>query len=453
MGARVDAVVERTGILNLPYIAEDLRPLAVSIGSVTVDPANVRRHPERNLETIKIALSKYGQRKPIVVNRRTSCIEAGNGTWEAAKALGWEFIAAAFMDDDPTTATGYAIADNRSSELATWDDAALAEVLQSLKQEGELAFTGFDGGELDRLLRDLRPPKEEMFNIVEALQAAADLAEKVKPGQVWRLGQHRLMCGDSTKAADVARLMQGAVADFLFTSPPYNVGVEYESHEDATVPWEQYGTFLRVVIEAWLPVLRVGRAVGWNVGVSPKTHHVRQHTLLESLGLTFVREMVWKKVGVPVPYWYHTLEKARARYFTPNYVHELVWIFSRGTLEVGGPIEVDPLAEFDVFEIAQSQATVDLPPGDQHTGVRSNLDRRSFKAHPSPFPVPLPRLFITHLCDVSEIVVDPFLGSGSTIVAAEQIGRACYGMEIDPLYCAVAIARWEAYAGESAVSE
>jgi DNA modification methylase len=259
------------------------------------------------------------------------------------------------------------------------------------------------------------------------------------------------MCGDSTRTTDVARLMQDDQADFLFSSPPYNVGVDYESHEDTMVPWEQYGAFLRAALEAWLPVLPSGRAIGWNIGVSPKTHHVRQYVLLESLGLTFVRQMVWKKVGVPVPYWYHTVEKARARYFTPNYVHELVWIFAKGELRIGSPIEVDPLCEFDVFEIAQSQATVDIPAGDQHTGVRSNLDRRSFKAHPSPFPVPLPRTFITHLCDVGQIVVDPFLGSGSTIVAADQVGRVCFGMEIDPLYCAVTIARWESYTGESAV--
>jgi DNA modification methylase len=437
-------------VSDLPFIIESLRPLAVSIDSVKPDPANVRVHDERNIGAIKSSLQRFGQRKPLVVNRRTGLVEAGNGTLDAARALGWSHVAVVFVDDDPAAASGFSIADNRTAELADWDEAALARVLQSLKQEAELAFTGFDDADLNRLLRDLML-KEEKFNVVEALKAAPELAEKVRPGQVWHLGPHRLMCGDSTKATDVTRLMNGALADFLFTSPPYNVGVEYESHEDATVPWEQYGAFLQVVLEAWLPVVGLGRAIGWNIGVSPKTHHVRQYVLLESLGLTFVRQMVWKKVGVPVPYWYHTVEQARARYFTPNYVHEVVWIFSKGEIEVGGPIEVDPLAEFDVFEIAQSQASVDLPPGDQHTGARSNLDRRAFKAHPSPFPMPLPRMFITHLCDVGQIVADPFLGSGSTIIAADQVGRVCFGMEIDPLYCAVTIARWESYTGESAV--
>jgi DNA modification methylase len=435
---------------DFPFIIESLRPLAVAVNSVKPDPANVRLHDERNIVTIKSSLQRYGQRKPIVVNRRTGLVEAGSGTLDAARALGWSHVAVVFVDDDPTTATGYAIADNRTAELAEWNDAALAQVLQSLKQEGELASTGFDEGELDRLLRDLRPRKEETFNVVEALKAAPELAEKVEPGQVWHLGPHRLMCGDSTRAVDVARFMDGTVADFLFSSPPYNVGVEYESHPDA-MPWKEYEAFLRSALHAWLPALRVGRAVGWNIGVSPKTYPGRQYALLESLALTFQRQMVWRKVGVPVPYWYHTVERPRARYFTPNYVHEVVWIFSKGTLEVGSPIEVDPLAEFDVFEIAQSQATVDLPPGDQHTGARSNLDRRAFKAHPSPFPVSLPRMFITHLCDVGQTVVDPFLGSGSTIIAADQVGRVCFGMEIDPLYCAISIARWEAYTGESAV--
>src|SRR5574340_411921 len=129
---------------DLSYIAEALRSLAVPIDSILLDPANVRTHDDKNVEAIKASLHRYGQRKPVVVNRRTGCIEAGNGTLLAARALGWTHLAVVFVDDDPSTATGFSIADNRTAELAAWDDAALAQVLQSLKQEGELAFTGFD---------------------------------------------------------------------------------------------------------------------------------------------------------------------------------------------------------------------------------------------------------------------------------------------------------------------
>jgi len=118
--------------VDLSYIIEGLRPLAVPIDSVVVDPANAMGHPDENREAIQGSLAKYGQRKPIVVNVNGNVIEAGNGTWQAAKALGWAHIAAVFVDDDPTTATGYAIADNRTAQLAAWDWEVLAETLDHI---------------------------------------------------------------------------------------------------------------------------------------------------------------------------------------------------------------------------------------------------------------------------------------------------------------------------------
>lgn len=432
------------------HIAPGLRALAVPISKLIPDPANARTHSDRNVETIKASLLRYGQRKPVVVNRRTGEVEAGNATVAAALALGWGEIAAVYVDDDPKTAAGYSVADNRTAELAEWDDGALARTLAFLRDEHQLEHVGFDDADLDRLLRSLRPAKEETFNVAEALRAAPELAERVQRVQVWQLGKHRLMCGDSTHGEDVRTLMGGELADMLFTSPPYNVGVAYESHDDDTVPWDEYGRFLREALTAWLPQVEAGRIIAWNIGVSPKTYHARQHVLLEEMGLTFVRQMVWKKVGVPLPMWHNTVARPVARHFTPNYVHEIVLLFSKGPVETGQAIHLHPLCENDVFEIHQTTATTDIPRGNQRTGVKSNLDRRSFKAHPAVYPTMLPEMFITHLADREAIVADPFLGAGSTIVAAANAGRICYGMEVDPTYCAVAIARWESYTGESA---
>lgn len=150
-------------------IAESLKIFAVPIASIQPDPANTRRHPVRNLEAVKASLQRYGQRKPIVVNRVTGIIEAGSGTWKAAQELGWSEVAAVYVEDDPTTAAGYAIADNRTADLAEWDDAALARTLEALKTEGELSNVGFDDRDLDRLLRSLRPPREEHFNVAQAV--------------------------------------------------------------------------------------------------------------------------------------------------------------------------------------------------------------------------------------------------------------------------------------------
>jgi ParB-like chromosome segregation protein Spo0J len=147
---------------DLSYIAEDLRPLAVDIDSVHLDPANLRLHDAENVAAIKGSLARFGQRKPIVVNREGSVIEAGNGTWKAAKALDWPKIAAVFVEDDPTTATGYSIADNRAAELARWDYAPLSLVLSEwLKQdEGLLTGTGWTVEDVNGLVAETAGPEE-----------------------------------------------------------------------------------------------------------------------------------------------------------------------------------------------------------------------------------------------------------------------------------------------------
>lgn len=114
-------------------IADELRPLVRPLSELALDPANARTHDEANLAAIRGSLRTYGQRKPIVVNRRTGTIEAGNGTYQAALALGWTEIAAIFVDDDPSTAAGYAIADNRAGELAGWDTQALDALLRTVQ--------------------------------------------------------------------------------------------------------------------------------------------------------------------------------------------------------------------------------------------------------------------------------------------------------------------------------
>lgn len=134
----------------------------VGVDEVKPDPRNARQHPERNLETIKTSLRVYGQRKPIVVNKRTGMIEAGHGLWQAAKALGWEKIAVVYVDDDPATATGYAIMDNRTAELADWDYPILSELLRGLDGVMDFEAVGFKDFEVGPLLEgEFSPPSIE----------------------------------------------------------------------------------------------------------------------------------------------------------------------------------------------------------------------------------------------------------------------------------------------------
>lgn len=144
----------KSGAADLSHIVEGLRPLALPLGKLNEDPKNARRHPERNLQATVNSLRRFGQRKPVVVNRNGMVIEAGNGTYAAAKQLGWSHIAVVLVDDDPTTAAGYAIADNRTAELAEWDYASLADLVETIKADEEelLGEIGWDTAELDMML-------------------------------------------------------------------------------------------------------------------------------------------------------------------------------------------------------------------------------------------------------------------------------------------------------------
>lgn len=177
------------GAAGLDYIAEPLRPLAVPIGELNADPANARRHPDHNLAAIEASLRRWGQRFPIVVQRQGMVVRAGNGRLEAARRLGWTHLAAVVVDEDSVEATAFALADNRSSELAEWDDEALAALLQSLPTD---VPTGFSEGDLEALLAELNPvasgdTSEQLDGLVykvlvecDAEQAQVELLERLE---------------------------------------------------------------------------------------------------------------------------------------------------------------------------------------------------------------------------------------------------------------------------------
>ncbi|MBK8434505.1 MAG: ParB N-terminal domain-containing protein [Chloroflexi bacterium] len=187
-------------------IVEDLRPLAMPIDDCHLDPANARTG--HDVDQIAGSLHAYGQRKPIVINRLAGGrIEAGNGTWQAAKALGWTEIAAVVVEDDPMTAVGFAVADNRTAELSRWDGETLKALLDGLDPDLELP-TGFKEGELDALLAELGAGLggdgggggDGNGDAKPQIDRAAELQGKwgTAVGQLWQIGGHRLLIGDCT---------------------------------------------------------------------------------------------------------------------------------------------------------------------------------------------------------------------------------------------------------------
>ncbi len=318
-----------------------------------------------------------------------------------------------------------------------WDYDKLANEFDEVK----LVEWGFEPRELGiddpRLGRALPDESHEPIEVF-------DEAVRVSRGDVWEVGTNGslIICGDATDPDVVSHLVGDTPIDFVFTSPPYNVSINYSEHED-DAPLEEYLAFLKRVIDALLPHLPAGRCIGWNLGTSKKMAPHRQFCMIEECGFEYMRLLIWKKVGVPLPNFHHTRNNPVARRLTPHYQHEVIGLFSRGPVELGSPVEFDETLQADVFEIMQTAATSDIPTEVGTKRRHGGLARYSLKVHPAAFPTRLPGSFIQHMADRGALVYDPFLGAGTTLLAAEALGRIAAGCEIDPRYVEVALRRAE----------
>lgn len=427
----------------LAWISPPLRAFAVPIAELTPDPGNARRHPTYNLEAIRRSLERFGQQKPIVCSA-DRIVRCGNGTMAAALAAGRTMIAAVISDLSPAEIEAYAIADNRSGELAEWDPEKLKAALGRMPADLQAA-AGWDGDALRKAMGAADELEEG---------PAPDQVEPVtRAGNVWALGEHRLMCGDATDADCVGKLRGSEMFDLVMTSPPYNCDIDYQSHDDA-MPTEKYLRFIGSVAGCAVAGLRKGRFVAWNVGVSPKSMHFEHASILSKAGLNFYRQIVWAKAGVAFPTWQFTTESGKARKYHPNYTHEMIFLFCNGDPEIGGPCDVDDAYSRDVWHIHQSAASRDLP--GESNGRRPRVDGHGGAkqaAHPAAFPIGVPAGCIKHLTAKGEVVYEPFSGAGTTMIACEQLGRRCFAMEIEPRYVDLAISRWEKLTGQRATLE
>ena len=413
----------------------------VPIDSIHADPANAMTHPERNLATIKASLARFGQQKPIVVDK-AGIVRAGNGTLEAARQLGWDRIGIVRTALKGPEATAYAIADNRSAQLAEWDETALAEQLRALQSEDfDLRAVGYDEGEIDRLLERMGSelaggtPAEDPGPQVDR---AEELLRKwkVEPGQMWIIPskatpgkEHRLLCGDSTKAQDVARVMLGEKADLCFTSPPYDQQREYEG---GIGDWQ---TLMRGVFGN-LPMADAGQVLV-NLGVFYRDGDWIDYWTpwidwMKAQGWRKFGWYIWDKISAPPGDWCGRCGPC----------HEWIFHFNRKSKEMNHTVEKKP--ESIRLKTGSSLRYADGTMNDANYSPESGLNTHKIPdsvwrfhtartggrvevLHPAVYPAELPAFGAEALTKTGETVFEPFCGSGTTIVAAEQIGRLCRG--------------------------
>lgn len=380
---------------------------SVRITDLVSDPNNARKHDEKNLEAIKGSLTQFGQRKPIVV--QGNVVIAGNGTLEAARQLGWDEIEIVQVPEDWTKdqAKAFALADNRTAELASWDEMVLAAQVIELKEAGfEVADFGFEAIEPEP---EIETTQDEIPEVPEVPVA--------KLGDIWQLGRHRVICGDSTDPATIDRLMQGEKADLVFTDPPYRMEAEGGSNQ-------------------WVgrSAAKVGESIKEIIDFEPAA-------FLETLPSYFDKQMntyiFCNKDLIPD---YLTWANSK------KYAFNLLFWKKPNALPLGGQHRPD--VEYLLFFRKNAIWNNALPGVTYSRCLEFGRDLSTI--HPTMKPLEL----ITNELQISSnkdgIVVDPFGGSGSTLIGCEQTGRICRTIELDPKYVDVIVKRWENLTGQKA---
>jgi site-specific DNA-methyltransferase (adenine-specific) len=413
-----------------PYrIAPAIEALAVPIDSVEQWPGNPRRG---SVEKLQASLRRWGQPRPILVQKSSGRIVAGNHLHRAAKALGWDQIAASVVDMTDTEAEAYLLADNQLSDTSTNDPEALTAWLQKLYDEGAVdAAIGFSSEELDRFLAGVAAGSTEADDVPDT---PADRDIYVKPGELWKLGRHRVLCGDATDPMAYARILGNEQAGMLWTDPPY--GVEYVGKteeqlviaNDATDE-DALSALLRSAFRLAVDQLRPGGAVYVAApGGSMGTAFV---AALKELGV-YRQTIVWVK---------DVFVMGRSDY---HWRHEL--------LHNGAKPD-----EGKKSKVKSAQPVhYGWRPGAAHYFVTDRtldtvweIDRpKASREHPTMKPVELVERSITSSSKRGDIVLDPFAGSGTTIIAAERTDRYAAAIELEPRYAQVCIERWARYTGK-----
>lgn len=393
----------------------------VDIKTLKFDKRNARKHDKKNIKAIKDSLLKFGQQKPIVVMKDGTVI-AGNGTLQAAIELGWDTIDVHWTTLKKDEAIAYGLADNRSAELAAWDDSNLKELLTELSASGwDLEGLGWGDEDLGDIL-----DKTNVDGLTDpdSLPDTEHNEFEVKLGDIWQLGEHRLMCGDSTDKETVEKLVEGFAPNIMITDPPYGVsydaGWRAEAKGVKKTDRENVSKLSNDDIADWAKAYDLFRGnVCYVWHASAFTDVVIDG--LKKVGFEIKAQIIWNKNV-------HAL--SRSDY---QRKHEPCWYAVRKGQKhswIGG----------------RKQKTVwDI------SSVIFEKDAGGKTEHPTQKPVDIYIPSILNHTSEGDYLYDPFAGSGTQIIAAEKTGRRSLSMELDPNFCSVIIKRWQDFTGKQAV--
>ena len=425
------------------------------------NPRKTLTPEDSEYQKIKRSIEEFGYVDPIIINEDGTII-GGHQRTTVLKDLGYEEVDVVVVDLDKQKEKALNIALNKIT--GEWDELKLKDLLLDLDLgDYDITFTGFEQKDLTELVDSLAVEPETVDDEFDEEEALEQISEPMtKLGDVWILGRHRLMCGDSTSQEDVVMLMNGEMADLIVTDPPYNVnygdkaemldtylpgkGHRNTSHiKNDNMDNASFYQFMLQVYQSAYEAMREGAAI--YVFHAETTGHIFRQAFLDA-GLKLAQCLIWEKnnfvLGRQDYQWRHEpclygWKEGAAHYFINDRTQDTVILEDDIDFEAMKKSELVAYLE----ELRRKYK-------DRTSVIYENKPTRN-DIHPTMKPIALMGKFITNSSKSGWNVLDLFGGSGSTLMAAEQLGRNAYLMELDEKFCDVIVKRWEDYTGQSAV--
>jgi DNA modification methylase len=395
---------------------------------------NARTHSPKQIKQIARSIERFGFNNPVLVDDDDQII-AGHGRVEAAKLLNMKTVPTVRLSHlSESEKKAYILADNRLAEKAGWDNEVLAIELQGLVDLGfDVLLTGFEPAEVDIIIEGIGDESEQPENVVPEAKSGPPVS---RLGDVWTLGKHILVCGDSTDEATYKLLMDDDKAEFVFTDPPYNVkidgnvsGLGRVKHGEfpmasGEMSESQFTTFLSSVYA----LLRRYSTDGSIHQICMDWRHMREMLAAGDANYSELKNVcIWNKSNAGMGTFYRSK-------------HEFVFVWKSGS--------APHINTFELGQYGRHRANVW-----DYDGVNTMRAGRmdELAMHPTVKPVAMVADAMKDCSKRGSLVLDPFCGSGTILIAAEKTGRRARAIELDPKYVDVAIRRWEQYTGKTAV--
>ena len=404
------------------------------VAELIPDPRNARTHSQSQIRQIANSITEFGFTNPILIDE-TNRIIAGHGRMQAATRLGLESVPVIIVSDlsDPQK-RALALADNKIALNAGWDQEL--SYLSSVEIDFDVEITGFEGGEIDMAIESVAPENDDP-DADRQVEVDKTVPAVSQPGDLWMLGDHRLLCGDAREPSAFEELMAGEKAQLVVSDPPYNIRIANNVCGKGTIKHREFamasgemspGAFTDFLTVTFNNMKQVSSDGSIHMVFMDWRHQLEILTAGDRVYDGLLNLCVWAKTNSGMGSLYRSQ-------------HELIYVFKAGI--------APHINNVQLGRHGRNRSNVWTYAG-VNTFRKGRMEELS--SHPTVKPVAMIADCLRDCSKRGGVVLDPFCGSGTILIAAEKTGRRAHAMEIDPLYLDASIRRWQAYRGAQAVN-